>query len=124
MNREMLENVFVTALEGGSNYWYLITSSTNKKIRDAVPKSKDPYFSTAVLTAILDHGIKVDINDLDNPTEVLGVLDASQFEERLHSLEMNLDYGWALEAEENGEGDATSSDVVFQYLVMGDVWFS
>lgn len=124
MNRELLENVFVTALEGGSNYWCHITYNNESKVRSVVPKSKDPYFATAMLTAILEYGVKVEVHDLENPDEVLGVLDASEFEDRLQSLEMNRDYAWALESEENGVGDASSSDVVFQYLVMGDVWFS
>ena len=124
MDREILENVFVTALEGGSNYWYFIDDANHKKIRKAVPKSVDPFFSTAMLTAILDHGVEVEVCDYENPDEVLGVLKAETMEERLHDLDMHLDYRWALEAEEEGVGDAESSDVVFQYLVLGDVWFS
>ena len=124
MNRELLENVFVTALEGGSNYWYFIDSNNHKKIRDAVPKSLDPFFSTAILTAILDHGVEVEVCDAENPEEVIGVLSASTMDERLSDLEKSNDYSWALQNEEDGEGDGNSSDVVFQYLVMGEVWFS
>jgi hypothetical protein len=124
MDRELLENVFVTALEGGSNYWYFIDSKNQKKIRDAVPKSKDPYFSTAILTAILDHGVEVEVRDAENPEEVLGVLSAATMEERLKDLEKSKDYSWALQNEVDGNGDGNSSDVVFQFLTMGDVWFS
>jgi len=123
MDRQLLENIFVTALEGGSNYWYFIDDANHKKIRKAVPKSVDPFFSTAMLTAILDHGVEVEVCDIENPDEVLGVLKAETMEERLHDLDMHLDYRWALEHEEEGVGDAESSDVVFQYLVLGDVWF-
>jgi hypothetical protein len=124
MDKQLLENIFVTALEGGSNYWYLIDTANYKKIRSAVPKSVDPFFATAMLTAILDHGVEVEVCDNENPDEVLGTLTAAKMEERLHDLDMNLDYRWALEAEEEGVGDAESSDVVFQYLVIGEVWFS
>jgi hypothetical protein len=124
MNREMLENVFVTALEGGSNYWYLIAGNTRNEIRKAVPKSTDPYFATAMLTAILDHGVAVEVRDAENPEDILGTLTVASMEERLHALDMSLDYRWALEAEEEGTGDANSSDIVFQYLVIGEVWFS
>jgi hypothetical protein len=124
MDRELLENVFVTALEGGSNYWYFINSKNSAKIREAVPKSVDACFSTAVLTAILDHGVEVEICDGENPEEVIGVLSTETMESRLNDLEKNKDYSWALQNEIDGNGDAESSDVVFQFLSIGDVWFS
>lgn len=124
MERQFLEDIFVTALEGGSNYWYHITAETNHKIRKAVPKSEDPYFATAMLTAILDHNLSVDINDRDNEDEVLGVLNYDNIKERLADLDTHLDYRWALVAHQDECGDADSADIVFQYLVMGDVWFS
>lgn len=124
MERQLLEDIFVTALEGGSNYWYHITPETNHKIRKAVPRSDDPYFATAMLTAILEHGVSVEIHDRDNPDEVLGVLNYANIEERLDDIDKHLDYRWALEAHEQECGDADSADIVFQYLVMGDVWFS
>jgi len=37
--REVLENVCVTALEGGSNYWYYLSDGAVKLIRKAVPKN-------------------------------------------------------------------------------------
>lgn len=124
MNRELLENVFVTALEGGSNYWYLINEVNHKRVRKLVPKSDDAYFATAMLTAILDHNAEIEVHDLENPDEVLGVLKAETIQERLEDLDTHLDYRWALVAEEEGTGDAETSDIVFQYLVLGDVWFS
>jgi len=124
MNRELLEDIFVTALEGGSNYWYLLQDKTVKKIRKAVPKSEDPHLSTAIVTAILDHNVDVEVHDLDNPDEVLGVLNYNNIELRLSDLDKHLDYRWALEAHDQEFGDADSADVVFQYLVLGDVWFA
>lgn len=124
MERQLLEDVFVTALEGGSNYWYFINTGVVNKVRASVPKSVDPCLSTAILTAILDHGVSVEISDLDNPDEILGTLSYESIKERLHLLDMSLDYKWALEAHEEEVGDADSADVVFQFLVMGDVWFS
>lgn len=123
MNRELLEDVIVTALEGGSNYWYFINKENVSKIRSSVPKTVDPYLSTAILTAILDHGVEVQINDLENKTEVLGVLSKERIKERMEELYTNPKYKWAIQAHEEEGGDADSADIVFQYLVMGDVWF-
>ena len=123
MDRQLLENIFVTAIEGGSNYWYFINNANHHKIRKAVPKSDDPYFATAMLSAILDHGVEVEVHDSENEDEVLGVLKLSDMDERMKELDKNPNFMWALEAEENGEGDAETSDIIFQYLVMGDVCF-
>ena len=124
MNRQLLEDIFVTALEGGSNYWYYINNENQRKIREVVPKSVDPYFATAVLTAILDHNLKVEVQDAENEEEVLGILSYENMDSRLKKLANDRVHSWALTAHEDENGDADSADVVFQYLVIGDVWFS
>jgi len=124
MNRQLLENVFVTALEGGSNYWYQIGLKAQRDIREAVPKQFEPYFAMAMLSAVLDHGVEVDIYDVEDEDNLLGTISAKTIQQRLDALAMNNDYSWALDAELDDEGDAESSDVIFQYLVIGEVWFS
>lgn len=120
---EVLENVFVTALEGGSNYWCYLSDDAVKLIRKAVPRNEDPYLSTAILKAILDHDVDVPINDVENEDEVLGIISKKTIEERLIKLSSSETCKWALEVELDEQGDADSSDVVFQYLTMGEVVF-
>lgn len=120
--REVLENVCITALEGGSNYWYYLSSNAVKLIRNSVPKSMDSYLSTAILKAVLDHNVEVPINDAEDEDEILGYLSAKTLQERLQAL-ANSDDSWALHNELNEEGDASSSDIVFQYMVMGEIVF-
>ncbi len=120
VKREVLEDVFVTALEGGSNYWYYLPEESVKAIRKAVPKSEDPYLSTAILKAILDHDVKIAINDAENEEEVIGVITRGTMQARLQLLS-DSNERWALEAHMREEGDAGSADVVFQYLTMGEV---
>jgi hypothetical protein len=120
VKREVLEDVFVTALEGGSNYWYYLPEESIKAIRKAVPKSEDPYISTAILKAILDHDVKIAINDAENEDEVIGVITRGTMQARLQLLS-DSNERWALEAHMREEGDAGSADVVFQYLTMGEV---
>lgn len=124
MEREVLENIFVTAIEGGSNYWYFIPSKETKKVREAVPKTEEPSLSMAIFKAVYEKGVEVDVHDVENPQEKLGTISMETMEKRLDDLELNLDYGWAIESEYLGDGDASSSDVCFQYIVMGDVWYS
>jgi hypothetical protein len=121
--REVLENVCVTALEGGSNYWYYLSDGAVKLIRKAVPKNEDPYLSTAILKAILDHNVEVPINDAEDENEVLGYISKKTIQERIQKLSEDDSSKWALEREIRGEGDADSSDVVFQWMAMGEVVF-
>ena len=120
VKREVLEDIFVTALEGGSNYWYFLPEDSIKAIRKAVPKSEDPYLSTAILKAILDHDVKIAVNDAENEDEVIGVITRGTMQARLQLL-ADSNERWALERHMREDGDAGSADVVFQYLTMGEV---
>jgi hypothetical protein len=120
VSREVLEDIFITALEGGSNYWYYLPHESIKAIRQAVPKSVDPYLSTAIVKAILDHDVKVAINDADDETEVVGIITRGTLQARLQLLAESK-MKWALDAHIKEEGDADSADIVFQYLAMGEV---
>lgn len=122
ISREVLEDVFVTALEGGSNYWYFLPDHSVQAIRRAVPKEEDPYLSTAILKAILDHDVRVAVNDADNEEEVIGLITRDLINPRLQLLAES-PLKWALEAHMNEQGDADSADIVFQYLAMGEVVF-
>ena len=121
VSREILEDIFVTALEGGSNYWYYLPDNSVEAIRKAVSKEEDPYLSTAILKAILDHDVKVAINDAENEEEVIGVITRSTMQGRLQLLADSKENKWALERHLREQGDAGSADVVFQYLTMGEV---
>jgi hypothetical protein len=78
----------------------------------------------AMLSAVLDHGVEVEVYDIEEDDHLLGVISAKTIQQRLDALAMSNDYSWALDAELDDEGDAESSDVIFQYLVIGEVWFS
>jgi hypothetical protein len=119
LSREVLEDVFVTALEGGSNHWYFLSDYTCKKIRSVVSRDEDPYMATAMLKAILDHGIEVAINDVESEEEEIGWISKETMQERLQDL-YNSDYRWALESHMEGNGDSESADIVFQYLTIGE----
>jgi hypothetical protein len=120
VSREVLEDVFVTAIEGGSNYWYFLPEHSIKLIRNAVPREEDPCLSTAILKAILDHDVKVAINDVENEEDVVGIITKDLIQPRLQLLSESK-LKWALDAHLNESGDADSADIVFQYLAMGEV---
>lgn len=120
--RQIIENVFVTALEGGSNYWYFLPEKSVKAIRDAVPKSVEPYLSAAITKAILDHGVEVAIHDAEDEDEEVGVISLKTMTERLQKLATDCKNIFDIEMRE--EGDADSSDVWIQYMAMGEVVYS
>jgi hypothetical protein len=119
LSQEILEDIFVTALEGGSNYWYYIGEDTYNRIRKVVSKEDEPYLSVAMLKAVLIHGVEVAINDVESEEEEIGWISKETMQERLQDL-YNSDYRWALEAHLNEEGDSESADIVFQYIVIGE----
>jgi len=121
VDRDVLENVCVTALEGGSNYWAYLTPESRDKIRRMIPKKEDPYISSAILKAVLDHTLEIPIHDSEDSEEVIGILSRKTLMSRIAELSSSEDFKWALENEIEGIGDADSSDVVFQYMVMGEV---
>jgi hypothetical protein len=119
ISQEVLEDIFVTALEGGSNYWYFLSEEAVKMIREAVPKSEDPHLSTSILKAILK-GVNVPINDAENEDDVIGTISLDTMQERLQILADSQNKN-ALIRHIEEEGDADSADTVFQYLAFGEI---
>jgi hypothetical protein len=124
INKDTLESIFITALEGGSNYWYILSDAATKIVRSHVPKEVDPYLSTSIVKAIMDHNAIIPINDAEHPDEILGWLSQDRIDEMLNKLMSDESYVWALKNEISEQGDAESSDIIFQYLVIGGVEFS
>jgi len=130
IGRDIVENIFVTALEGGSNDWYWLTDETVAKVRKYVSRKDESALSVAIFKAVMDHGVVVQVHDKesvgedDEVPELLGELNMNTVKERLQLLASNKDYSYALDHEINETGDALTSDVVFQFLVMGECIFS
>lgn len=121
--RQTIEDVFVNALEGGSNYWYWLPDEAVDKIRAAVPSSVEPVLSVAMSMAILDHGVEVPIHDVENEDDCLGVISIKTLRNRLQLLASNMDYKWAFDEVMRDGGDASSCDVWMQYMSFGEVIF-
>jgi hypothetical protein len=124
LTREVLEDIFVTALEGGSNYWYLIGAEAIKKVRAVVPDRSIP-FSQALFSAVYDHEVDVEIHDIEEEEDegAVGTISMSTMNERLQKCATD-DTSWAILNEINENGDATSSDVIFQYIALGEVVYA
>jgi hypothetical protein len=119
--RQVIENVFVTALEGGSNYWYFLPNKSVKAIREVVPKNVEECLSVAISKAIFEYGIEVAVHDIENRDEQLGVISLKTMESRIQKLSEEMPDDFNNEMDE--DGDANSSDVWFQYIALGELIF-
>jgi hypothetical protein len=117
---QTFEDVLVTALEGGSNYWYLL--------KDSIPKlsgrpglALSERIAQCVWNGNAEIEYKLNIYDLEDEEELLGTLS----NESAHT-------GFQLMAEEypeafarilNEQYDADDADIWFQLTIMGEVVF-
>jgi hypothetical protein len=118
IDESVLEDVFVTAIEGGSNYWYFLSEDAVRLIRKAIPREEESCLSVATFKAVM-RGVNIPINDVENEEDVIGWISLETMADRLTDLATSGNR-WALDAHINEEGDADSADIVFQYLTMGD----
>lgn len=119
LTREQNENWIVNALEGGSNYWYLIGVDGLNAIRDVVSRETDPYFSTALHKAVFDHDVIVPIRDVEDEETILGYLSKESITRGLELCKNNNPkfIGQIL----SGGDDAETADVIFQYCLLGEI---
>lgn len=121
VSRETLENIFITAIEGGSNYWYYIGDDAVRAVNSVCPKVSGMAFSERLFTAVYDYDVAVPIHDIEDiDGEPIGVINKETFKERLERC-ANEGGMWALQQEIDEQGDATTSDAVFQYLALNDL---
>ena len=112
-----LESIFVTAIEGGSNHWFDISDSDYRKLKRQYP---DEPFSIRVYRNFCDgHVLKV--VDAEEPTEEIGVLCKSIAMENLSKLLQDSDIEISIQNLINGYCDACEADVVFQYMIFGEL---
>lgn len=119
LDDSVLEDVFVTAIEGGSNYWYHLSRNAVGLIRNAVPREEESCLSVATFKAVMK-GVEVPIHDAEDIEEQIGLISLDTMADRLSKLATSGDRHHLLaHIEENG--DSESADVVFQYLALGEV---
>jgi hypothetical protein len=115
ITKEQIIDVLVTALEGGSNYWYLIKD---------LPRELESDESMGLSEAIGDYvlrGGEITIYDLEDEDEELGELNMNKLLEAITI--MKTEYPDIYQNLVNDEYDANDADVFFQVAVMGEVTF-
>lgn len=104
------ENVLVTALEGGSNYWYMLDL---QKIKD---KPRGEPWSQFLARKCWNEGFKLPVFDREEGG-LLGYFTKAKF------LRNASKEPWALAELIDETYDANTADVLFQLGTMGEVTF-
>lgn len=115
---QLREDLLVTALEGGSNYWYLFR---DKDAEDVLSKTeKGSPFSIRVWQYIKEGNV-LEVYDLEDEEELLGVFSLQSIEEGEKIMFENFFSHYSDAKEESW--DAETADVWFQVCLMKDVVF-
>lgn len=136
---EVLEDVFITAFEGGSNYWLSFSDKTFEKISISTNgKMKGRSFSEKALAAILFYGEGLRVIDVENGEILCKSLDLDTIKNRYAKLDSILTNSRISLPDGKGNGcedvlrramfnilqenyDANDADVIMQYLCLEDI---
>lgn len=133
-----IENILVTALEGGSNYWYAMNRVDLKAMSDWLEKQikdgnlerdesihykwMDAMFQGCPLQLPIYDAEETDGDNFEE-LEPLGYLSMQTIKEGLALVSEHDRNRYASFFPEYNDGDAEDSDVIFQYIVMKEVVF-
>lgn len=115
ITEEMIENIIVGALEGGSNYWYMLGEGIPPRDEEGTPMSvrisrkivEDPDFKLPIYDAEDEDG-----DPIGHLTQE-GMLNAFKI--------VSEKYPWHYQNMMTECGDADTDDVFFQCAVLGDI---
>ena len=127
LTNEIRNNLIIGAVEGGSNYWYFLDDEACAIINKYKGDKKDFHgkffygtLTEAIITAI-DAGEKIQINDIENPDEVLGWLSKENIKKGEKIMYEQYPKHFANILSEND--DAETADIWFQLCTMGELVF-
>jgi hypothetical protein len=120
---EHFENVIVTALEGGSNYWYQLYTDD---YRDQLPPKTEQKsaLSERIASALyFNPKFSLPVYDVENPDDLLGTVTQSSMFKAFQIVEKEYFFVWKHLTENTEDFDATDADIIFQLATMGEVRF-
>jgi hypothetical protein len=100
----------ITALEGGSNYWYFLPDVS------MVEKDSNYALSERILRAVIFKGECISVTDAET-TDVLGEIS-------IESIERGIELYEEEREEFDAAMDADEADCLFQYIVMGEIVYA
>ena len=116
---DVFENIIVTALEGGSNYWYLLGDLDPVRAWCKKNDIKNEPMSIKISKALFnDSEFMLDVYDAENEDDVLGTITQASL---LNAMALHPEE--ALKFINEDDYDAWTADTLFQTAVMGEVVF-
>lgn len=119
LTKEKIINLFVNALEGGSNYWYFLKYIPNE-VRN-IQKNKKLALSEAIGEFILNGG-EIYIYDIEDNDDVLGVINMDKLLDAINIIREKYPQNYSNIIDEYD--DAEDADIFLQIATMGEVVFS
>ena len=128
---QLVESTIVTALEGGSNYWYWVKCDEHwfevaKRYDKTIAATEEPKreqynpLSIRISNALLNvQDFEMNIYDLESPDEKIGKLTLSSFVSGCEMCALNYPEIWERLVGE--DYDADDADILFQLATLGEV---
>jgi len=107
---EDVVDALVTAIESGTSYWRSF-KGTKKLVPNKYP---DKSRSENLIAFVLEDGGEITVIDVEDVDEVLGVFNK---ENVLRGLKLFVEDGRSFDA----TMDADDADVLFQFMIMGEI---
>jgi hypothetical protein len=109
-------NLLVSALEGGSNYWYYLHRDA---INTAKPFRQAGDSLVGYIWKAIEANHEIPVRDIESPEEVLGKISLASIErgEQLMAEKYPEHFADIVA----GNDDATTGDIWFQLAVMGEL---
>jgi hypothetical protein len=115
LKEELIQDVIITAIEGGSNYWYYIPNTP-----EGMNKYKNMSYAEKMTKYIFEGG-GIDIHDIENEKDKLGTLNIESIKKGMQTaFNSHIECISNIISENYDAGDA---DVLFQLFVMNEVVF-
>jgi hypothetical protein len=122
-SNEKITDLLVTALEGGSNYWYYLNDEDIENLRKLFKKDISLSLAEKIGMAVLEKGCTVRVSDVETGEE-LGVLSKDSIREGF-TLMLKEDSGFAqIETIAHilcDDYDADDADIWFQTVIMKEI---
>lgn len=119
VNQDMIENAIISALEGGSNYWYFVDV---KDFQQDLPPKNGKVITERISEAVFKNpSFKMPVYDVEDEEDVLGYLSQKNLRRGLELCAKN--YPDVFQRFTNDDIDAGDADIIFQLTVMGEVTF-
>ena len=119
ITEDMVENVIVSALEGGSNYWYFVDVEDFEQ--DLPPKNGKALTERISEAVFKNPSFKMPVYDVEDEEDVLGYLSQKNLRRGMELCAK--DYPEVFKRLTDDEIDAEDADIIFQLTVMGEITF-